>query len=335
MSRVSSDTSLSGVSKAAVVMLALGEARAARVLGLLDTGELAQVSRAMAALGPVDAGAVEAVLEAFATELESAGRAVVGGVDATERLLRHLDPSRAEPLLAEIRGPATVGVWERLSAVNESVLAAYLESEHPQATALILSRIDPAHAARVLARLPEEVAIDVVMRMLRLGTVGPDIVADVERSLAGAPFLGSAGERDRHELMAELFGHLDRATEAGLIQALEERNKEAAERVRALMFTFEDLKRVAPSGMQALIRAAGTQRVAVALKGASEPLRDLFFKGMSERAGKMLREEMQAMGPIRLKDVEEAQQALVSLAKGLIDAGEMTLLGGDDEPLVG
>ncbi|MEK0083234.1 flagellar motor switch protein FliG [Benzoatithermus flavus] len=337
MSGTAGDHGLSGAEKAAVVMLALGEERAARLLSLLGQPEVMEISRAVASLGPVEAGVVEAVLNEFAGWLARAGGIVVGGIEATEKLLRHLDAGRADTVIAEIRGPAAQSIWERLASVDEAVLASYLEREHPQAAALILSRIDPTHAARVLKRLPEDPAIDVVMRMLRLDTVRPDIVADVERSLEGAPFLdGSerASQRDRHALVAELFDHLDRTTETRLIRALEERSREAAERVRSFMFTFEDLTRVDGSGIQKLIRSAGNQRLATALKGASEPLRGLFFGNMSERAGKMLREEMQAMGPIRLKDVEEAQQFLVNLAKELVASGEIVLASGSDEPLV-
>jgi flagellar motor switch protein FliG len=337
MSGVVLHDSLPGAAKASIVMLALGEERAARLLALLGPGEVMGISRAMAALGPVDEVTVEATLGEFGQQLAHAGGIVVGGIEATERLLRHLDADRAGAIIEEIRGSAGRNVWERLARVDEAVLASHLTGEHPQAAALILSRLEPAQAARVLAHLPDEAAIDAVMRMLKLDTVRPDIIADVERSLQEAEFLGGlehAGRRDRHELMAELFNQLDRATEARLIRALEERNKEAAERVRSLMFTFEDLTRVDPNGIQALIGAAGNQRIATALKGASEPLRDLFFKSMSERAGKMLRDDMQAMGPIRLKDVEEAQRFLVNLAKELAASGEIVLASAVDEPLV-
>ena len=327
---------LSGAEKASIMMLALSEADVARLLALLDHHEVMEISQTMAVLGRVESGIVEQLLVEFGQRLSGNG-GVMGGFDATEKLLlKAPDPGRAEAIMQEIRGPAGRTVWDKLAHVNETVLASYLKNEYPQTAAVVLTRIDAAHAARVLTHLPDDFATEVVIRMLRMEVVQRDIVADVERTLR-AEFMSNlarTNRRDNHELMAEIFNYFDRSTEARFITALEERNKETADRIRALMFTFEDLAKLDPSGIQTLMRSAGNDRITVALKGASEQLRDLFLKNMSERAAKILRDDMQAMGPVRLRDVEEAQQFLVNMAKELAASGEIVLADGKDDELV-
>jgi flagellar motor switch protein FliG len=219
--------------------------------------------------------------------------------------------------------------------VNEQVLANYLKNEYPQTVAVILGKIGQAHAGKVLSILPENFAMEVVMRMLRMEAVNKEIEKDVERVLRTEFMsnLARTNRRDAHEMMAEIFNNLDRATESRFLSALEERNKDSAEKIRSLMFTFEDLARIDPAGVQTLLRAVDKDKLTIALKGASEELKDLFFSNMSERAAKLLREDMQSLGPMRLKDVEEAQTAMVTAAKDLADRGELVIggSGGDDQ----
>ena len=336
MSVIESRERLTGTEKASIMMLALSETDVTRLFSLLDHHEVMEISQTMAVLGRVESGIVEQLLVEFGQRLSGNG-GVMGGFDATEKLLlKALDPGRAEAIMQEIRGPAGRTVWDKLAHVNEAVLASYLKNEYPQTAAVVLTRIDPAHAARVLTHLPDDFATEVVIRMLRMEVVQSEIVADVERTLR-AEFMSNlarSNRRDNHELMAEIFNYFDRATESRFITALEERNKETADRIKALMFTFEDLGKLDPAGIQTLVRSAGNDRIAVALKGASESLRELFLKNMSERAAKILRDDMQAMGPVRLRDVEEAQQFLVNMAKELAASGEIVLADGKDDELV-
>lgn len=327
---------LKGPEKAAVLLLALGEERAATILGRLELSEVKALSATLAGVGRVEPDVVEMVLREFGERFGAAG-GVAGGIETAQKLLaRVLDNERAEAIIEEIRGPTTRSVWERLVTIDEASLAGYLRKEYPQTVAVVLSRLDPAHAARVLAQFPDEFAGDVIQRILRLELVGEDVLADVERTLQNEFVAGfAAGSRpDPHQIVAEIFNHFDRAAEARLMAQLEERDKEAAERIRASMFTFEDLARLDATGIQRLIRNAGNDRIAVALKGASEQIRTLFFANMSERAAKILREEMEAMGPVRLRDVEEAQQFLVNMAKELIATGDVVLADNKDEQMV-
>jgi flagellar motor switch protein FliG len=237
--------------------------------------------------------------------------------------------------MEEIRGPAGRTMWDKLGNVNEAVLANYLKNEYPQTVAVVLSKVKPDHASRVLTQLPESFAMEVIMRMLRMEAVQKDVLDDVERTLRNEFFtnLARTNRRDAHEMVAEIFNSLDRATENRFITALEERNRDSAERIKALMFTFEDLTKLDGAAIQVLLRGADKAKMPLALKGASEALRDLFFSNMSERAGKLLREDIAAMGPVRLRDVEEAQNYLVSLAKDLAASGEIVIADakGDDE----
>jgi flagellar motor switch protein FliG len=326
---------LTGPQKAAILMLSIGEESAMKIFQLMDDDEIRELSQAMSALGRIDADMIERLFVEFADRVSATG-SLHGSFEATERLLlKALPTDRVEGIMEEIRGPAGRTMWDKLGNVSEEVLANYLKNEYPQTVAVVLSKIRPDHAARVLELLPEEFAMEVVMRMLRMEVVQKEILEGVEKTLRSEFMsnLARTNRRDPHEMMAEIFNHLDRASEARFIAALEDANRDAAERIKALMFTFEDLSKLDASGIQTLIRSVDKDKLGIALKGASEQLRDLFFNNMSERAGKILREDMEAMGPVRLKDVDEAQTYMVQIAKDLAAKGEIVISegGGEDE----
>jgi flagellar motor switch protein FliG len=189
------------------------------------------------------------------------------------------------------------------------------------------------HAARVLAALPEDFALECVNRMLRMEPVQREILDKIEQTLRTEFMsnLARTSKRDSHEMMAEIFNNFDRQTESRFLTALEERNRESAERIRALMFVFEDLNKLDPGGVQTLLRTVDKSQLALALKGASDGLREVFMSNMSERASKIMREDMDAMGPVRLKDVDQAQMGMVQVAKDLAAKGEIMLAGSGDE----
>lgn len=325
---------LTGPEKAAVVLLSLGEDHT-RLWEGLDDDEIKEISQAMASLGTVSSTVVEDLLLEFVSGMTGSG-AVMGSFEQTQKLLASfMPPDRVETLMEEIRGPAGRTMWDKLGNVNEAVLANYLKNEYPQTVAVVLSKIKPDHASRVLTALPEDFAMECVQRMLRMEPVQREILDKIEQTLRTEFMsnLARTSKRDSHEMMADIFNSFDRQTEARFIGALEERNREAAERIRALMFVFEDLAKLDPGGIQTLLRAVEKDQLALALKGASESLRELFFGNMSERASKIMREDMESMGPVRLKDVDAAQMAMVQVAKDLAAKGEIMLVGqgGDDE----
>src|ERR671919_2703949 len=226
-------------------------------------------------------------------------------------------------------------MWEKLSNVQEEVLANYLKNEYPQTIAVVLSKLKPEHAARVLAILPEDLALDVVGRMLKMEAVQKEVIERVEQTLR-TEFMSNLSQtrrRDAHEVMAEIFNNFDRQTETRFLTQLEEDNRESAERIKALMFTFDDLVKLDSGSSQTLMRHIDKDKLAVALKGASDPVRQFFMSNMSTRAAKMLLDDMQALGPVRLRDVDDAQALLVNLAKDLAAKGEImiTKSRGDEE----
>jgi len=326
---------LDGTSKAAMLMLSVGEEQAMRLFSMLDDDEIKDLSQAMASLGKVDADLVERLFVEF-TESFSRTGSLTGSFESTERLLMKAMPKeRVDAIMEEIRGPAGRTMWDKLGNVSEEVLASYLKNEYPQTVAVVLSKIRADHAARVLEMLPDDFGLEVVMRMLRMEVVQKEVLEGVEKTLRTEFMsnLARTNRRDAHEMMAEIFNNLDRQNEDKYLNALEENNRDAAERIKALMFTFEDLRKLDPSGVQTLLRNVDKGKLAIGLKGASEDLRDLFFSNLSERAGKILREEMEAMGPVRLKDVDEAQMHLVNTAKDLSAKGEIVIADakGEDE----
>jgi flagellar motor switch protein FliG len=327
---------LTGPQKTAALMLALGDEQSARLFGMMHEDEIKEVSSAMAQLGTIRAEQLERLCVEFGESLSGRGH-LVGSFESTERLLqRALPRDRVQQIMEEIRGPAGRTMWDKLGNVHEAVLANYLKNEYPQTVAVVLSKVRPDHSARVLALLPDSFAIEVVMRMLRMESVQKDVLDGVERTLR-AEFMSNLARstrRDSHELMADIFNNLDRASETRFVAALEERNRESAERIKALMFTFDDLARLSPPAVQALLRAIEKDKLPLALKGASETLRTLFLNNLSERASKMLRDDIDNLGPVRLRDVDEAQASVVATAKELAANGTIEIGEANDEELV-
>lgn len=328
---------LTGTEKAAVMMFAIGEDNAKLMLEQMGDDEIRELSQTMAHLGGVDGNVVERLFIEFADGISATG-SLVGTYDSTERLLtRALPEERVENIMDEIRGPAGRTMWDKLANVNEAVLANYLKNEYPQTVAVVLSKVRPDHAARVLGVLPEGFSMEVIMRMLRMETVQREILEDVENTLKFEFMsnLARTTRRDSHELIAEIFNSFDRNTEARFITALEERSRESADKIKSLMFTFEDLGQLDPGSTQTLISRIDNSKLAMALKGASETLKDLFYSNMSSRAAKIMQEEMESMGPVRMRDVDDAQTDMVNLAKQLAADGDIMLVDSkDDDELV-
>ncbi len=329
---------MTGLQKAAVLMLALGRENGHPIWEELADDEIKELSAAMAQLGAVPAPAVEHIFVQFATDVSSMS-SFHGSYETTQRLLESVLPvERVREIMEDIRGPHGRTMWDKLGNVSEAVLAAYLEKELPQTSAVILLKLKPEHAARVLGEFSPEYAFDVVDRMLRSEVVQKDFIHHVEQTLRSEFMsnLARTQRRDPHETLAEIFNSLSGETEGSLLGLLDARRPESAERIRALMFTFEDLVLLTPQAIQTLLRNADKTQVAMALKGATEAAREVFFTNMSERSAKIMRDDIQALGPVKLREVEQAQMALVRLAKQLADAGEIVIADSrsDDNELV-
>ncbi len=325
---------LTGPEKAGILLLSLGEEQAGKIFAHMEDDEILELSQIIATLGKVGPNIIEKLFMEFVEQMTSTN-ALVGSHDSTERMLLKsgMGQDKIDQIMEEIRGPAGRNMWEKLGNVNEDILATFLQKEYPQTVAVVLSKITTDHAARVLSLLPEGFALEVVNRMLRMEAVQKEILEEVEETLRKEFMsnLARTQRRDSHELMAEIFNKMERATETKFMEALEKIQPESAEKIRSLMFTFEDLLKLDPPSVQTLIRAVDKEKLPTALKGASEALRDLIFSNMSERAAKIMKEDMAAMGPVRLKDVEEAQSYIVNVAKDLEGRGEIVLMSDEDE----
>ncbi|MCB2108970.1 MAG: flagellar motor switch protein FliG [Rhodobacteraceae bacterium] len=334
MARVKEDyRGLTGPQKAAIMMLSLGEEQAAKLFSMMEDDEIKELSQIMANLGTIGANIVERLFVDFADAISNTG-SLIGSYESTERLLtKSLGKDRVALIMEEIRGPAGRTMWDKLGNVHEQVLANYLKNEYPQTVAVVMSKIKPDHSARVLGLLPEGFAMEVIMRMLHMEAVQKDVLESIEKTLRTEFMsnLARTARRDSHEMMAEIFNNLDRSTESRFITALEERNRESAEKIKQLMFTFEDLARLDTAGVQTLLRHVEKDKLGLSLKGGSDAVKDLFFSNMSGRAAKMLKDDMDALGPVRLRDVEEAQSAVVTMAKELANSGQITISEGKEE----
>lgn len=327
---------LSGAEKSAVLLLALGPDHGRPIFEELDEIEIRHLSRAMANLGPITQQMLDNLLTEFVTDISSNGN-IAGNSETTERLLLSFLPSdRVDVIMEEIRGPAGRNIWEKLSNVQEDVLATYLKNEYPQTIAVVLSKLNTDHASRLLSVFPEELALDVVQRMLSLDPVQKDVLDKIEATLK-TEFMSNLAHtqrRDSHEQMADIFNSFDRQTETRFLSALEESDRDSADRIKELMFTFDDLLNLQPTAIQAVLGAMDKNDLVLALKGASDDAKDLFFTNMSARAAKMARDDMEASGPVRLSDVDEAQGRMVNIAKDLAARGEIVITKGDSEQMI-
>ncbi|HOO82129.1 MAG TPA: flagellar motor switch protein FliG, partial [Alphaproteobacteria bacterium] len=249
---------LSGPEKAAILLLSLPEDQTAKIFEQMDDEEIMELSQTMAGLGKVSPNVVERLFVDFAEQMTSTN-SLIGTQDSTERLLAKagLSGDRIENIMEEIRGPAGRTMWEKLGNVNEEILATFLQKEYPQTVSVVLSKIQTDHAARVLGMLPENFALEVIHRMLRMEVVQKDILEEVERTLRQEFMtnLARTQKKDSHELIADIFNNMERAVETRFMEELEKSAPDSAEKIRSLMFTFEDLINLDPASVQTLIRA--------------------------------------------------------------------------------
>ncbi|MBS4083630.1 MAG: flagellar motor switch protein FliG [Rhizobiales bacterium] len=321
---------LTGVERAAVMMLALGQEHGEGVWKILEDDEIRELSIAISRLGTIDSNLVDQLLVDFVGQLSGYG-GLLGNTSATERLLtQFLSGDRVNAIMEEIRGPAGRNMWEKLSNVQEDVLANYLKNEYPQTIAVVLSKIRAEQAARVLSVLPEPLALDVINRLIKMEAVQKDVLERVEQTLRMEfmSTLAQTSKRDPYAPIAEIFNFFDRQTESRFFAAMESTEKESAERIKTLMFTFDDLVKLDSGAIQTILRKVDKAKLTIALKGATETVREYFLKNMSQRAAKMMIEEMQNMGPVRLRDVDEAQALMITTAKDLADKGEIVIVKG-------
>lgn len=321
-------TKLTGPQKVAIVLLSLSDENATKVFAMMTEEEIKEVSHAMSHLGAINPEVVEKLLAQLNNDL-AGDTMFLGNLHTTEKLLeKFLDKDRVQGLMDEIRGPQGRNTWEKLGNVNEELLALYFRNEHPQTAALVLSKIAPDHAAKVLGNLPDSFAFEIITRILNIGNVKKEVLERVEKILR-AEFISSIGRTQKYdsfEMIAEIFNSLDRNSESKYMSMLETNLPDAATKIKDLMFTFEDLIKIDAKGVQRLLRDVEKSKLTIALKGASEQVKKVIFASMSQRASKIIIEELEALGPMRVREIDAARAEIVSVAKTLIDNGEIDVV---------
>ena len=330
-------TELSKVRKAAVVLLAMGEEASAEVFKHLNEAEIERLVREIATLGTVAPGTAEQVMEEFHAAAVAADDTVFGDEDFSRRVITRTLGAEAARKIAERvqRSTHSRSAFTVLERADPRQVSKFILGEHPQTIALILAHMQPASAAQLIALLPDALRVDVVTRMANLEEISPEVVARISSVLQRRLESLSSSSREQRggvRAVAALFNHLERNVGTPVLEAIESERPELAVSIRNLMFIFDDLARVDDNGLRELVQRADKKTLTIALKGASEDLRQRIFDNMSKRAAEMMREEMDVMGPVRVREVEKAQQAIVAVARTLEDEGVIVTSGeGADE----
>ena len=319
-------TIMSGVRKAAVVLLLLGEEVSAEVFKHLSEEEIETLAKEMAALGPVPTSASERVMEEFHSTAVAAEYVTRGDVDFARRVLvRTLGKDAGGRVIERVqRSFQSTAGFTSLEKADPQQLSKFILGEHPQTIALILAHLHASSAAQLIALLPETLRVDVLTRMASLEDISPDVVSRISSVIEQRLKTLGGPSREQHggvRAVAELFNRLERTISASALEAIEARQPELAVSIRNLMFVFEDLLHVDDNGIRELVSRADKKALTIALKGASEEIRQRFLNNMSKRAGEMMREEMEVLGAVRLRDVEKAQQEVVAVARKLEEEG--------------
>ncbi len=330
---VSERTELSGAKKAAILLLTIDESISKEILKSLDEKEIELIATEIAELKNIPEEVVQKVHEEFLLLANRMGKKIINGEDMLKRLLKEtLGEEKAEAFFEQMELKKGMP-GEFLRTCDPKVLAYVLKGEHPQTIAVVLSALGLRRAAEALMSLPDSLQAEVLMRIARLEKVDRKILEEIESVLKDQ--LESIGliegkELGGVEMAANILNQMDRTRESELLGAIEERNPELAEKIRQLMFTFEDLLKIDDRGIQVLLKEISSEDLALALKGASEEIREKIFSNMSERAKAMLKEDMEAMGPVRVSEVEKAQQKIAMLAKKLESEGKIVLSRGNE-----
>ena len=333
------DPPIPGVRKAAVLLLGLSETEAAEVLKRLPAEAVERVGREIAAIGDVTGATRKSVFDEFYNLALANSYIAEGGLDYTKRLLRASLGEDADRIIKQVQQQVQITPFSFLQKADSENLMAFIQDEHPQTIALILAHLAPGKASEILAGLPNAKQIEVVKRVANMEQTNPEVIKEVERGLEHrlSDIVSQSFEKTGGvESVAEILNLADRTTEKSIIEGLEIDDPELVEGIRRLMFVFEDILLVPDKGIQRVMKETDNETMALALKTASEDLKQKIFRNMSERASKLIQEDMQFMGPVRVSDVEAAQQKIVDAVRRLEDSGEITIegRGGESEMMV-
>lgn len=329
---------LSGARKAALLLVSLGQERAARVLQSLSETEVERVVTEIANMGPVDEPVVNYVMKEFITEVQRNVRTPIGGIEVAKGLLSEAlgSTAKAEALMSRIGGTPVGSHFRALTALDSIVAASVLAREHPQTIALVLSKLPPERGLAMLRELPENLRGDVAYRIATLSPPSPETLRAVEaglerRILSAATSQRLRADSDPVKPLVEILARADAETERTILGRIDEMDAHLAQDIRQRLFTIEDLVKLEDKAIQLLLRQADTKELAMALKGTSDSVRNKVFTNLSERAAENLKEEIDLLGPQRLRDVEKARKEVVRTVRQLEQEGSIVLTRSTDD----
>ena len=329
---------LNGPQKTAILLLSLGEQFASEVFKRMDKKELTAVSKAMVDLGTVPKETVEAVLREYYQSMISGRESIRGGQDAVKRLLLpNLDSETAKYVSDVLNLESGPVPFDEIGKVSPKLLAQILRNEHPQTLALIVGNLPPDGGAELLTSLPADLRTEILLRLANLEAVPEEMLMTVDKVLQ-RQIIAMGGKEGKKvggvHAVAEILNAVDRATEEEVLSEIEEESPGMSDEIRNLMFVFEDVKNLDDRSVRELLKEISNEDLSMALRGAKDDLRELFFKNMSERAANMIREDLEVMGPTRLSEVEAAQQNIVKIVRRLENEGRVVVSRGSGDLFV-
>jgi flagellar motor switch protein FliG len=325
---------LSNTEKAALTLLTLGKELASEVLQHLSEQEVKRLSRAFMAVSEVDRETQFSIAREFRTLMKASDTLLVDGREFAKDVISGAFGDKAgEGLLEYITGARKEPISAIISDVPDKILKGFVQAEHPQTVAFLLTKMNPDQAAKVLQKMGEESQTDILIRIANLNHVKNDVIDEV-REVLRSQLKGSGAEEEEiggPKSAADILNFIDRANEERIITEIQEMYPDMADQIRNLMFTFEDCKKIDDKGIQAVLKEVPRDQLVLALKTASNELKDLLFRNVSQRAAEMIRDDLSALGPVKLKDVEKAQQGIVDVVRRLEAEGKIVVGGGGSE----
>ncbi|MEO1583361.1 MAG: flagellar motor switch protein FliG [Planctomycetota bacterium] len=329
---------LEGLTKAAILLLAVDADKASAVLKSMESDAVEEVTRELAGLGRVPPELVKAVVNEFYVTASAMQHAAEGSLDHAKLLLSEaLDPKIAQKVMQQIQTQVQKTPFSFLQRAESENLLTFIQDEHPQTIALIVCHLAHHKASEILMGLPMQKQIEVIKRIANMEQTNPQVIREVEKGLESRlsnMLVQSTEKAGGVPTVAEVLNLADRSTEKAILEGLEAEDPDLVEQIRRLMFVFEDVLLVDDRGIQAVLKEVDNEELSLALKTASSELQDKILGNMSERAGDMIREDMEFMGPVRVSDVEAAQQRIVNIVRRLEEAGEIIIQGRGDAELI-
>jgi flagellar motor switch protein FliG len=334
---------ITGPQKAAIFLFAIGEELASEIVKKLDEQEIKRLGGSMSQLFSITPRMLDSVFAEFNELASSINRPIAIGPAGSSQFIKNIltkavEEGKAKTLLEEMQEEGKWNLFQKIRRLDPKTIANFIKNEHPQTISIILAHLDPAQSAAILENLPSPLQTEVVYRIAELGKVPPGILGEIDQVLQEEISLVENMEGRKVggiRSVAEILNQVDGSTETSILKGIEEQKQGLADEIRKLMFVFEDLLQVDDRGIMAILKEVTNEVLQVALKTASEELKEKIFKNMSERAAQMMKEDLEVMAPVRLKDVETAQQTIIKAAKKLESEGKIVLAGkGKEEVFV-